>query len=174
VVHPSARASHRVPFGTGRSIARLLAQEDGAVLFYRPECFRILKEWLAMAGSHPETSGNSLLAKASLVSPHLPQYLEGVRFEEVWGKLQNNHQDLARFSTAFHGWFDGLKTMKLVHHLSASTFPRCEPEEAMPGLLAWAEAKPVNGTGRQLALLRGMQLGEDYEVSPCEAAGFVE
>ncbi len=35
VVYPSARASKRVPFGTGRSVSRLLGKEEAAVLFTR-------------------------------------------------------------------------------------------------------------------------------------------
>ncbi|KAF0221157.1 MAG: hypothetical protein FD174_655 [Geobacteraceae bacterium] len=161
VVHPSARASHRVPFGTGRSVSRLLALEEGAVLFYRPECFRLLKEWLDLVRSHPAGNGEELRAKAACISSHLGTYLDNVRFEAVWEKLRKNHRDWASLSIAFHCWFDGLKTMKLIHHLSAAPLPRCGPEEALPGLLEWAGAKPVNGLDRQLALLREMQLGKD-------------
>ena len=42
VVHPSARPSHRVPFGTGRSVSRMQAGGEGEQLFYHPACFRVL------------------------------------------------------------------------------------------------------------------------------------
>ena len=64
---------------------------------------------------------------------------------------------------AFHGWFDGLKTMKLIHHLSAGPFARGEPEDLVPGVLEWAGLEPVQGIDAQLNLLREMQIGEPYE-----------
>lgn len=166
VVHPSARASHRVPFGTGRSISRLMAREEGAVLFYRPECFRLLKQWLALVGSHQDGTGKELMAEADAVSPYLASYLDSIGFEAVWERLRKNHRSHASLATAFNGWFDGLKTMKLVHHLSADPLPRCEPDEVLPELLEWAGAEPVSDLSRQLALLRKMQLVEDFKVYP--------
>jgi len=62
----------------------------------------------------------------------------------------------------FHGWFDGLKTMKLIHHLSAGPLPRSEPECVMPGLLEWAGLEPVRSIDSQLTLLRAIQIGEPY------------
>jgi hypothetical protein len=49
--------------------------------------------------------------------------------------------------------------MKLIHHLSAHPFPRCEPEEALPSLLAWAGVDTVDSIAGELALLRRIQNG---------------
>lgn len=159
-VHPSARASHRVPFGTGRSVSRTLAGDAGEVMFYRPECFRILGSWLEMLTDSLNSNSSSLLAKAAAVSPPLADYLEITGFPGVWEKLRRNHGKEEALRSAFHDWFDGLKTMKLIHHLSALPFPRCEPEEALPPLLAWAGVETVRGIARQLVLLRRIQNGE--------------
>lgn len=163
VVYPSPRASHRVPFGTGRSVSRLLGGEDGVVLFYRVACFRVLGEWLALVSNHPDMGSAALRSKAGEVSPCLVEYLDTVSFEEIWDKLRRNSNGRSAFLAAFHGWFDGLKTMKLIHHLSAGPYPRCEPDLAVPGLLEWAGLSGVNGLERQLELLRRVQLGEDHE-----------
>jgi hypothetical protein len=157
LVYPSARPSHRVPFGTGRSVSRTLAGDAGEVMFYRPECFRILGSWLEMLTDSLDLDSSSLLAKAAAVSPHLADYLEITGFPGIWEKLRRNHGKEEALCSAFHDWFDGLKTMKLIHHLSATTFPRCEPEEALPPLLAWAGLERVTGVAWQLALLRRIQ-----------------
>lgn len=159
VVHPSPRPSHRVPFGTGRSISRALAGDAGAIMFYHPECFRLLGEWLALAT--PGREAGSIMAAALAVSPHLAEYLESADFIGVWEKLRRNHRAAPALRSAFHGWFDGLKTMKLIHHLSAGPFPRCEPEETLPLLLEQARLEPKNSASGQLALLREMQNGSD-------------
>ena len=167
VVHPSPRPSHRVPFGTGRSVSRWLGGDDGAITFYRPECFRILGQWLELAQTGLDAPAGELLAGARQVSPHLAEYLEDGRFAETWQGLSRNHPVPHRRLAAFHGWFDGLKTMKLIHHLSARGLPRCSPEEALPGLLLMAGAEPVAGNGAQLDLM--LQREEEdagYALSP--------
>ncbi len=158
-VYPSARSSARVPFGTGRSMSRLLAGEEGAVLFYQADCYRLLAGWLDLMGQSQGEVGNAILSRAGEISPALYDYLSNVRFSCLWDKLRKNFKPGPGLARAFHRWFDGLKTMKLVHHLSAGPFPRMEPEEAVPGLLSWAGLEPVSGIDRQLGLLRAIQSG---------------
>lgn len=159
LVHPSPRPSHRVPFGTGRSISRSLWEDANTVMFYQPECFHILGDWLKTATGSPNREAGAMLADAAAISPHLAGYLESTGFSGVWENLRKNHREAEALRSAFHGWFDGLKTMKLIHHLSAATFPRCEPEEALPPLLGWAGLERVTGIAGQLALLRNIQNG---------------
>jgi len=160
VVYPSPRPSHRVPFGTGRSVSRWLGGDDGAITFYRPDCFRILGRWLELVQTGLDTPAGELMAGAREISPHLAEYLEDVRFADTWQGLRRNHLVPQRLLAAFHGWFDGLRTIKLIHHLSAQEFLRCGPEEALPGLLRLAGEEPVAGVGAQLALLRMMEEGD--------------
>jgi hypothetical protein len=156
-VHPSPRPSHRVPFGTGRSVSRWLGGEYDAITFYRPDCFRILGEWLALVSDRLDAPLAELLAGSREISGQLTQYLEALHFPAIWAGLCRNNPDPRRRLSAFHGWFDGLKTMKLIHHLSAHGLPRCEPEESLPALLRIAGAGPAAGVGAQLDLLRHME-----------------
>jgi hypothetical protein len=162
VVYPSARASHRVPFGTGRSMSRLLGKEEGAVLFYQKDCFQILGEWLALIAQNLQSGGEEIRARSEKISSHLGEYLDSIAFITVWDKLRKNFPNPSNRKAGFHGWFDGLKTMKLIHHLSAGPLPRSEPENVLPGVLEWAGLEPVQGIDRQLTLLREIQIGEAY------------
>jgi hypothetical protein len=162
VVYPSARTSHRVPFGTGRSMTDLLSRKEGAVLFYRVECFQILADWLALASQSPGREGKEFPEKALKISPYLFDFLIENKFEFVWEKLQRNFRDSRHLLKGFHEWFDGLKTMKLIHHLSAGPYPREEPERVVSGLLRWAGLEAVEGIDFQLELLRKVQIGEAY------------
>ncbi len=163
VIYPSARPSHRVPFGTGRSISRLLAKEKEAVLFYQQACFEILRDWLALVNHNAHTPGEKLRGMAERISAHLGAYLDTVHFPAVWDKLCKNFPDPSKRIPAFHGWFDGLRTMKLIHHLSALTLPRKEPEEVLPDLLKWAGLERTYGIEEQLSLLREIQIGRGYD-----------
>jgi hypothetical protein len=160
IVYPSPRPSHRVPFGTGRSVQRMGAGGEQAQLFYRPECFRILKSWIALLTHSVEEDGATLSARAAEISPCLAEYLRIIRFTDVWEKLRRNHPGRTALLTAFHGWFDGLKTMKLIHHLSDGLYPRCEPDEALAELFAWRGLETVSGVELRLEQLRKLQNGE--------------
>ncbi|MDA8414877.1 MAG: hypothetical protein M0023_13940 [Desulfobacteraceae bacterium] len=163
MVYPSARASHRVPFGTGRSVSRMQANGERDQLFYHPACFRLLGAWLSLVAARPGADGRSLRERAGEISPCLGEYLDLNRFEELWGKLQRNNPGREALLKAFHGWFDGLKTMKLIHHLSAGLFPRCEPDKALADLFAWGGLAPVSGMEDQLEALRDLQNGAGGE-----------
>jgi hypothetical protein len=162
VVFPSPRASGRVPFGTGRSVGRLLSGESDAVLFYSPECFRILQDWLSLVKSSPFFLGNEIHRATTAISVHLHDYLATIRFPEVWERLSRTCPDSARLSAAFHVWFDGLKTMKLIHYLSSVAFPRSEPEDAVSGLFRWAGLESPAHMEEQLVLLRKIQIGGEF------------
>ncbi|MDD2336214.1 MAG: hypothetical protein PHD01_06530 [Geobacteraceae bacterium] len=157
LVHPSARASHRVPFGTGRSISRLLAGEKKAVLFYRPECFAILGKWLELVANHLDTCGQDILRQAERISSELEKYLDQAGFVDAWEKLRKNSRNQAALLSAFHSWFDGLRTLKLIHHLSDTILLRKTPEEALVPLLEWAGLEQIDDPDSQLALLRALQ-----------------
>ena len=158
VVYPSARTSHRVPFGTGRSMTDLLSRKKGAVLFYRVECFQILANWLALVGERPGWTGKKIQEKALKISSYLFDFLVENKFESVWEKLQRNFPDSRILWKGFHDWFDGLKTMKLIHHLSSGTYPREEPELVVRDLLRWAGLEAVEGIDSQMELLRSLQI----------------
>jgi len=166
IVQPSPRPSHRVPFGTGRSVQRMGADGEQEQLFYHPACFRILKEWLALVDHAADEDGATLYGRSAAISTCLAEYLHRNRFAGVWDKLRRNHPARPALIRAFHGWFDGLKTMKLIHHLSAGPFPRCEPDEALAELFVWRGLEPVNGIEARLEQLRKLQNGPDHMTPP--------
>jgi hypothetical protein len=157
VVHPSPRPSHRVPFGTGKSVARLLHGDATAVLFYRLECYQILQQWLALVVAMLADDGAGICRRAREISPCLAEYLDQADFATAWNKLRRNSRDAAALLAAFHAWFDGLRTMQLIHHLSNELLPREVPENVLPELLAWAGLPPLRDRAAQLALLREQQ-----------------
>jgi len=156
-VHPSARPSHRVPFGTGRSVSRILAGEHEAVLFYRADCFRILSAWISWVENRSDATGEQQCTGARELSPFLGNFLDNARFSATWDKLKKNTSGHEALRAAFHEWFDGLRTMKLIHHLSDTLYPRVCPEESLKSMLEWAGLEPVGSPEEQLALLRSMQ-----------------
>jgi hypothetical protein len=155
-VHPSARSSHRVPFGTGKSISRILAEGEESQTFYRVECFRILEKWLSLVQEGAALSAPELLEAGAAVDPQLEVYLRQAGFERVWERLREHASGADGLRGAFHGWFDALKTVRLVHHLSLA-YPRCGADEALPPLLEFCDLPAVDGELAHLRLLRKVQ-----------------
>ncbi len=116
-VHPSPRASWRVPFGTGRRVQRHLDYERDEYRLYHPESYRILRAWLEAVTGHPDIPAAGMLSKADAISPALAVFLRANDFEQAWERLQRHSSNPAQFLAQFHRWFDGFRTLKLIHHL---------------------------------------------------------
>ena len=155
VVFPSSRPSQRVPFGTGKAVMRQLAGEGSAGV-YPLFLFRVLQDWLQLVAGHLSCSADEILTSADRLEPVLGDFLRQNRWLDVWPRLQNNHRMSGRLLQAFHEWFDGLKTLRLLHHLEGDVL-RPAAEVAVPELLAWGGLPPEEKIEAQLAILRGEQ-----------------
>jgi hypothetical protein len=135
-VWPSSRASHRVPFGTGARVRRFVAGEHDEYLLYHPESYGVLKKWLACAAAHGEEEADTVLDAAGRIAPPLAAFLSASGFAETWPRLQENSRDTEAFLKQFHVWFDGFRTLKLIHHLRDHGYPEQGTFQAIQDLLA--------------------------------------
>jgi len=122
-VFPSARPSKRVPFGTGQRMIRFLTGGTDEYRLYDPRIFEILGKWLASMETAPDRDPEAILAESCRNHAHLETYLRMNRFAADWLVIRQNSRDPGQLRRQFHVWFDGLKTLRLVHHLSRSAFP---------------------------------------------------
>ena len=122
-VFPSPRPSGRVPFGTGRRVFRFMTGGTDEYRLYDPRTFVILKEWLAAMEADPDRDPEAILIGARSIHSLLEEYLRLSRFAADWSVIRKNCSDAGHLRRQFHVWFDGLKTLKLVHHLGRSAFP---------------------------------------------------
>jgi hypothetical protein len=76
-----------------------------------------------------------LLEGSDIIAPQLGQFLRLQDFEKVWPKLQENAPDPPRLASQFHRWFDGFKSLKLIHYLRDNGFALMPIEEAIAVLL---------------------------------------
>lgn len=114
LVHPSPRISTRVPFGTGPAVAQLLR---GGELKEIPDLpFMVLKKVLEkVSDSNLQTPEKFLCSIPAIAA----EFLLKERFVEAWNMVLKNLPPRAGAAVqAFHGWFDGLKTLRFLHFLS--------------------------------------------------------
>ncbi len=133
-IHPAGRSSDRVPFGTGRWVKQRLAGEQDLVL-YHPEVYRVLGKWLAAILGHLAEGPAAILDHAQAIAPPLRSFLEQQGFATVWVRLQENARDDNALLDQFHRWFDGFKTLKLIHHLRDHGLPNRQTFTAVALLL---------------------------------------
>ena len=115
LVHPSARLSGRNAFGTGPALEKLTA---GKGLNRIPAAaFAGLGELLAAARVPENLAAPERFAAA--VPEDVRAFLDSCRFNENWRRiLANTPRAAAARLRAFHRWFDGLKTLRLLHDLA--------------------------------------------------------
>ena len=142
-VYPSSRGSWRVPFGTGQRVNRYLSKEQNEYLLYSPSSFEVLKKWNSLFNSGLIQTAAEYLGKAAEIHPALYGFLIQNNFEESWCKIASNCKSTEQLAKQKHFWFDGFRTLKLIHHLRDNGIP----QEEMFGAVESVLKKMGNETG---------------------------
>ncbi|MEJ2617871.1 MAG: hypothetical protein P8Z35_23150 [Ignavibacteriaceae bacterium] len=141
-VYPSSRISWRVPFGTGPRIKRFISRIQDEYLLYDPESFIILKNWLEEFNKPVILSSEKYLKIAGNIHPDLYQFLVINNFENSWDKILNNSKSLTQLEKQKLFWFDGFRTLKLIHYLRDNSFPLIDMFDALDLILSYFDSGP--------------------------------
>lgn len=127
VIELDARASTRVPFGTGPAVARLVSRleagEDlaGIALFHHPEVFRQLKLCLA---AWPQIHRNEI--SDTDISPQSRDALAALGFAQALSHARRHSRSETQFVRQLNTWFDGFRTLKFLHSLRDRGWPQID------------------------------------------------
>ncbi len=121
-VYPSNRASWRVPFGTGQRVKRFLSNKKNEYQLYSPNSFRVLKDWLTIFNSEDIFSAEYYLNASKNINVELYNFLMKNNFTEWWDNIIEHSKFKRQINKQKNFWFDGFKTLKLIHHLRDSIF----------------------------------------------------
>jgi len=145
-VRPSARASHRVPFGTGAYIAKHLDGPGHTTHLYHPDAYLALRTWLCCVQTKGDLPAEELIAHYCRIIKQdngiqdpgdaAAKFLGRCGFEKTWPKLQAGAGTPAQLLAQFHRWFDALKTLRFVHALRDTCLPSVPRSIAFRSLLA--------------------------------------
>lgn len=128
-VHPSPRASGRVPFGTGPRISQIIESGKG-LMFYNPEIFLILKKLFTAVEMAIASGNDSFEEMLCGIDASLTAFLIESKFFHEWEKILNNTpKDKKKIRWSFHTWFDAFRTLKFVHSCE-SVYPEVGLMEA--------------------------------------------
>ncbi|MGV8059335.1 MAG: hypothetical protein AB2L12_15120 [Smithellaceae bacterium] len=134
-VFPSARASGRVPFGTGKRVQRFLTHEREEYVLYDPQIFEILAKWLLFMEKPFNYDEKYILENAGLIHPLLASFLTDSCFIQAWNKIRRNVKNEAALINQFHCWFDGFKTLKLINYLTKNFYSQINMFDALKTIL---------------------------------------
>ena len=154
VVEPDSRISQRTPFGTGQVVLELSSDSAASQRFYAPQCYQVLQQWLSLIRGEQEAHAEYLLEQAGKISQELYDFLQQEKFVATWQRISTTHRDQRRRQRAFHEWFDGLKTMRLIHYLSDHRYPVGKASEHVPDLLNLLALEGGDNAEQWLAVLR--------------------
>jgi hypothetical protein len=155
-VSPSARISERVPFGTGRRMLRFMTRGTDEYRLYDPRIFVILREWIRAMETDPDRDCEAILSEVRHIHVRLEEYLRMSHFAADWQSIRRNCRAPRHLRRQFHVWFDGLKTLRLVHHLSRYAFPLVSMFDGLAELL-----NLVGSPLRSLAVREGIPAIDD-------------
>jgi len=114
-VHPSARVSNRVPFGTGRAMIR--CRDEGPDYYLQaepPRAFVDLKRFF-------ESSVAGLAGMREAASPLLASFIEKHGGWAVLEDIRKNSADAEHFAFGVHTWFDSLQVVRYARRCKAES-----------------------------------------------------
>jgi len=142
-VFPSARKSWRVPFGTGQRMNRFLSKSRNEYLLYDPESFNIMKQWLKLFHSEKNFTGEEYLQTANKINPELCNFLIEQNLKEDWNRILSNSKDNRQLNIQKQRWFDGFRTLKLIHHLRDTALPLMNMFDALDILFKYSNLPAI-------------------------------
>ncbi len=134
-VFPSPRPSFRVPFGTGQRVKRFIEQSRNEYLLYHPDSFSVLKKWNELFFDEHNLSAEEYLNNSRMISETLYNFLIENSFEKNWNNIRTNCKTSEQLRKQKVFWFDGFRTLKLIHYLRDFEFPEMDTFTAVNELL---------------------------------------
>lgn len=167
-VHPSPRASHRVPFGTGTRVKKSIEHAHDRITFHAPETYRSVRRCIQIADQHPKNA-ETFLEKAQAFGSALPTFLRNQEFVTAWERILRGALTEQQRTRQFHTWFDAFRTLKLIHYVRDYRYPDVDlptAARAWPSdedldcgnperVLTWLRDQDRNAANEPLGLRRG-------------------
>jgi hypothetical protein len=156
VIRLRSRASLRTAHGTGVAAVKLAAQlEVGSALFYHPQIFMLLELWLVAMKRFAQSRElgpvrRELLAGAGPMAACLDPLLNELGAWQALEQAARQTRTERSLLTRLHTWFDGFRTLKLVHGLRGRGLASLPFRQALAGSWCCTPAQAERGTVDEL------------------------
>lgn len=155
-VIPSPRPSHRVPFGTGRSVSEWLNREDDSWPVYSISIFDSLKIFNDQIEKLYSNDFDNLLNLHPLLISFLKQNEVDAKILEI----RKNSNSLESFIKRFYSWFDAFLVLKASHFLRDNGMGVQDVKIVSEELLNRLNIKSGTSINELLEIYRNLDRGE--------------
>ena len=154
-VYPSARVSHRVPFGTGFAMKTMLEEGENSLYYtYAPESFAVLQQFFA-SFAQLYISRNDEEVYASF-HESLREFIPCEQFLQKCKEAYNNAASQTQFIKRMFLWFNGFQVFKYLNFAHRCFFEKIPAEQAVQLF----SGKTNMGVVELLGYFRGIQANE--------------
>ena len=147
-VIPSSRISDRVPFGTGKAMLSWKSENRKYLPACKPVSFSLVKDFLEQSRSFYSKKITRNWIENN-ISPACHEFLWKENFLEEIETIKSNTNNPNTFEKAFLRWFNGLRVLRLIHHLRDSYLGEIPVTEASLNLLKMM-GKEFSGNSREV------------------------
>jgi len=148
VIQLEARPSSRTPFGTGQAIQTIsnLESAEDEYLYYSPHTFLYLRQWLQLIPQlwqHRQLTPVMALATVTKSMDAAPEevnaeiLMDALRQQNILTPLAHGFKQCpseTHFVRHLHDYFDGFRSLKLIHWLRDNHFPSIPQKELIDAL----------------------------------------
>jgi hypothetical protein len=122
-VHPLARYSDRVPFGTGPALQKILNETGDELSVYSPDAFEILKQLFDRKDAFFKKNAKQAGGLIADLHPALRRFLDDVKFLDDVADCNNNSASLATFRKRFFHHCSAFRIVKFLNFAHPVPFP---------------------------------------------------
>lgn len=134
-VIPSPRASERVPFGTGKVIAKIIQSNEEVFLTYNPASFECLGKFFSDVLKCFKQKTNKIKSIVDQQQPAIKEFLIKNYYLCKIEEINSNCTSLKTFRKRFFNWFNGLMVLQFLNESHVSSFRKIPVTEASSFIL---------------------------------------
>lgn len=152
-VYPSPRPSNRVPFGTGRTMSKLVYSHE-PISTYHLESFLNLESLFQNIATLYNYSSNQIERFIELLAQPLSDFLFQVDATKSIENVRANSSSFKTFKKRFFLWFDAFMLLKYMNFAAENYYGKQSVDEQSKSLLACMGYKPYETLNTKELLLR--------------------
>ena len=160
-VFPSARLSHRVPFGTGKAMSDYLQSKKENFTTYHPSTFKDLKNLVLQVPQLHQASEIQSQSIWNTFPAALQGFIKSQDFITLIDDFNRNTSSFATFQKRFFQWCDGFLAFKFSNYARTEHYAAMGVREAAGWLLAAAYHIDAAGDDASELLLRYRNLDKE-------------
>jgi glycosyltransferase involved in cell wall biosynthesis len=165
-VIPSPRPSHRVPFGTGSTMQKILMTGNQDYSVYNVQSFIDLKNFFAVVPAFYRSE------ESNAIPDSIKSFLSKEDFREKLKEIREHCASEKMFVKRFFNWFDGFMVLKFMHFARDNFYPNIEVMEACRELLKLRKIEISNKILREEMLLLYRMLEREKQFIPSKPSQY--